>query len=54
MKTFGLVIAAGKGSTFEANVRARLSENSELAAIIMPHSKRGAASDYPPPNSPGA
>jgi transposase len=36
MKTFGLVIPAGKGSTFEANVRARLSENSELAAIIMP------------------
>ena len=36
MKTFGLVIPAGKGSTFEANVRARLSENSELATIIMP------------------
>lgn len=36
MKTFGLVIPAGKGSTFEANVRVRLSENSELAAIIMP------------------
>lgn len=36
MKTFGLVIPAGKGSTFEAHVRVRLSENSELAAIIMP------------------
>lgn len=36
MKTFGLVIPAGKGSTFEANVRVRLSENSQLAAIIMP------------------
>ena len=36
MKTFGLAIPAGKGSTFEANVRSRLGENSELAAIIMP------------------
>jgi transposase len=36
MKTFGLVIPAGKGSTFEANVRDRLGENSELANIIMP------------------
>lgn len=36
MKTFGLVIPAGKGSTFEVNVRSKLGENSELAAIIMP------------------
>ena len=43
MKTFGLVIPAGKGSTFEADVHARLSAScarlsasSELAAIIMP------------------
>jgi len=36
MKTFGLVVPAGKGSTFEANVRKRLAENTELTAIIMP------------------
>jgi transposase len=36
MKTFGLVVPAGKGSTFEANVRGRLEENHELAAIIGP------------------
>ena len=36
MKTFGLVIPAGKGSTFEANVHIRLEANVELAAIIRP------------------
>lgn len=36
MKTFGLVVPAGKGSTFETNVRMRLDENYELAAIIRP------------------
>jgi transposase len=36
MKTFGLVIPAGKGSTFETIVRVRLGEHSELAAIILP------------------
>lgn len=33
MKTFGLVVPAGKGSTFEANVRTRLSENSDWSRI---------------------
>lgn len=36
MKTFGLVIPGGKGSTFDANVLEKLSDHSELAAIIMP------------------
>ena len=50
MKTFGLVIPAGKGSTFEANVRARLGENSELPPSSCRCSKPGAASDYALPN----
>jgi transposase len=36
MKTFGLIVPAGKGSTFDANVCAKLSENSDLAGIIFP------------------
>lgn len=36
MKTFGLVVPAGKGSNFEKNVRGRLNENHELATIIRP------------------
>jgi transposase len=36
MKTFGLVVPAGKGSTFDANVRTKLSESSDVARIIMP------------------
>jgi transposase len=36
MKTFGLVIPAGKGSTFDANVCAKLNDSSDLAKIITP------------------
>lgn len=36
MKTFGLVLPAEKGSTFQTNVRGRLDENPELAATIIP------------------
>ena len=36
MKTFGLVIPAGKGSRFDANVLEKLSGHSDLAAIVMP------------------
>lgn len=36
MKTFGLVVPAGKRSMFDANVRARLDDNSDLANIIVP------------------
>lgn len=36
MKTFGLVVPAGKGSTFDANVCAKLGESSDLAGIILP------------------
>ena len=36
MKTFGLIVPAGKGSTFEANVRALLAEYTELASILLP------------------
>ena len=36
MKTFGLVVPAGKGSTFEANVRALLVGYAELASILLP------------------
>jgi transposase len=36
MKTFGLVVPAGKGSTFEANVRALLVDYAELASILLP------------------
>jgi transposase len=36
LKTFGLVIPAGKGSTFEANVGALLAGYAELASILLP------------------
>jgi transposase len=36
MKTFGLVVPAGKGSTFEAHVRALLVDYAELASILLP------------------
>lgn len=36
MKTFGLVVPAGKGRTFEANVRALLAGYAELASILLP------------------
>jgi transposase len=36
MKTFGLVVPAGKGSTFEKNVRSLLVDQDELAAIVLP------------------
>src|SRR4030095_33440 len=36
MKTFGLVVPAGKGSRFEANVRALLADQEELAPILLP------------------
>ena len=36
MKTFGLVVPAGKGSRFEANVRALLADQEGLAPILLP------------------
>jgi transposase len=36
MKTFGLVIPAGKGGAFETNARALLEDYDELARIILP------------------
>ena len=36
MKTFGLVVPAGKGSTFERHVRDLLADHAGLAAIILP------------------
>ncbi|HXR00937.1 MAG TPA: IS110 family transposase [Pseudomonas sp.] len=36
MKTFGLIVPAGKGSTFEANVRRLLADEAELASILLP------------------
>jgi transposase len=36
MKTFGLVVPAGKGRTFEENVRSLLIDQKELAAIVLP------------------
>jgi transposase len=36
MKTFGLVIPAGKGGAFESNARALLEDYEELARIILP------------------
>lgn len=36
MKTFGLLVPAGKGSTFERNVRNLLVGQAELAAIVLP------------------
>ncbi len=36
MKTFGLLVLAGKGSKFDSNVRNLLSDRPELAAIVLP------------------
>ncbi|MES4992780.1 IS110 family transposase [Agrobacterium radiobacter] len=36
MKTFGLVVPAGKGSVFEKNVRNLLSSHDDLAHIVLP------------------
>ncbi len=36
MKTFGLVVPAGKGSTFEKNVRNLLLQHKDLADIVLP------------------
>ena len=36
MKTFGLVVPAGKGSRFEANVRALLADQEGLTPILLP------------------
>ncbi|RYG86547.1 MAG: IS110 family transposase, partial [Alphaproteobacteria bacterium] len=36
MKTFGLVVPAGKGSKFEEHVRALLGGNADLASILLP------------------
>ena len=36
MKTFGLVVPAGKGSKFEQHVRALLVDQNDLAAIVLP------------------
>ena len=36
MKTFGLLVPAGKGSTFEKNVRSLLADQDRLAPIVLP------------------
>lgn len=36
MKTFGLLVPAGKGSTFENNVQRLLADHEGLAAIVLP------------------
>lgn len=36
MKTFGLVVPAGKGGTFEKNVRSLLINRKDLADIVLP------------------
>lgn len=36
MKTFGLVVPAGKGSVFEKNVRNLLPSDDDLAHIVLP------------------
>ena len=36
MKTFGLLVPAGKGSTFEKNVRSLLADQDGLASIVLP------------------
>lgn len=36
MKTFGLIVRAGKGSRFENSVRELLSDQDELAAVVIP------------------
>lgn len=36
MKTFGLVVPAGKGSKFEEHVRSLLADHTDLASILLP------------------
>ncbi len=36
MKTFGLVVPAGKGSKFEKHVRSLLADHADLASILLP------------------
>ena len=36
MKTFGLLVPAGKGSIFEKNVRSLLADQDGLASIVLP------------------
>lgn len=36
MKTFGLVVPAGKGTTFEKNVRRLLVDHDQLVSIVLP------------------
>ncbi|SSC65131.1 unnamed protein product [Ciceribacter selenitireducens ATCC BAA-1503] len=36
MKTFGLVVPPGKGTTFEKNVRCLLIDHEDLAHIVLP------------------
>ena len=36
LKTFGLIVPAGKGATFERNVRDLLETRSNLAAVVLP------------------
>src|SRR4249919_3883044 len=36
MKTFGLVVPAGKGSTFEKNARSLLVDQDGLASVVLP------------------
>ena len=36
MKTFGLLVPAGKGTTFEKNVRSLLIDQNELISIVLP------------------
>ena len=36
MKTFGLLVPAGKGSIFEKNVRSLLADQAGLASIVLP------------------
>jgi transposase len=36
MKTFGLIVPAGKGGAFEKNVRALLDDQNALASIVLP------------------
>jgi transposase len=36
MKTFGLIVPAGKGSRFETNVRTLLAEQDHIARVILP------------------
>lgn len=36
MKTFGLIVLAGKGSKFEEHVRSLLADHADLASILLP------------------